>query len=461
MSFKVSTLCVALLANLTLAAEFMALDRKSDTSKIRACHHDHTVSCFKAHIDFDVLQSSETLIFPEGVKMSAKSEYRSRPGFVTRYYEGETLVETATFTFPVGKYLKEGQMTGTARYNNIVYVIENCGHDCHVWYEEDMEKFKGDTENTDGLPIPRDLKKDEEESKRRLELLNIGLVNQIQAEVTVMVYYTTDVKNEYGSIANIASMVANMLANINTALDESGVPLQITLHCLEELVGFVENRVCSTCSPTILSDFANFMGSIDTLRKSADIAFLLAKDSGNPNIAGTAYIGTSSNLYPVGYVIAQYAQTTYTPAHEMAHMFGCLHNPQNNNISPPPYAYGFGNWFLPASSGHNGYRTIMAYYHSQYQNRVNRFSSPTVYFNGVPTGTASKDNARVLTETRFMMAGEGDESISCGPTVSLHSKEGDVMKIRFMLNSQVSSTTPTTTTTASAPTVSYISLKFV
>ncbi len=426
MEYKVFALLLVLVAHSTLAFEFMILDRDTDTSKTRACHHDHTVSCVKTQIDFELLASTETLTFPDGVEMTLKYEFKTRPGFVTRYYEGKSEVDTATLTF------SKDHLTGSARYNDNVYVIEPCGHDCHVWYEENKEKFVDEMKNDEVRDDKPEFKVDEKAIERNSELLRMGQENtETDTDISIMVYYTTDAKNQYG-IAAITSMVDNMIGNINVGFSTSNVPIHLNLHCLEELVGFVEG------SSNLIYDFRDHYGANShvALRNSADIALLLAIGNGVPGIAGQAFLAyepswapNTIRLTPVGWVRADYAQTSFTPGHEIAHMFGCLHNDQNNQVTNPLTPYGYGNWFTPGS------RTILAYYNQNYANRVNRYSSPSVFYNGVATGSATKDNARVLTEVRFLMAAEGDESLTCETSTS----------------TTTSTTSTTTTTTTSSP----------
>merc|ERR1719427_1531133 len=83
------------------------------------------------------------------------------------------------------------------------------------------------------------------------------------------------------------------------------------------------------------------------------------------------------------------------------------------------FLYGYGNHVGPAYLDGHGYRTIMAYPKSGHRTRINYWSSsdPTVKFRGeFPTGSKYKDNARVITETRFAFAARGDESETCVTT---------------------------------------------
>ena len=91
--------------------------------------------------------------------------------------------------------------------------------------------------------------------------------------------------------------------------------------------------------------------------------------------------------------------------HEIAHNFGGKHD--REHTSPNYfYSFGYGGYIEPR------YRTIMAYPKSGYS-RVNYYSSPDVYYQGVVTGSATEDNARVIRENRFGFAAVGDESGKC------------------------------------------------
>ena len=72
----------------------------------------------------------------------------------------------------------------------------------------------------------------------------------------------------------------------------------------------------------------------------------------------------------------------------------------------------------------------MAYRRSGYNARVNYYSNPSVILplTGTPTGVAGvSDTARVITQNRFIMAANGDESAKCqdkGRMISSELKSG-------------------------------------
>ena len=62
------------------------------------------------------------------------------------------------------------------------------------------------------------------------------------------------------------------------------------------------------------------------------------------------------------------------------------------------------------------FRTVLAYTATGHETRVNYYSNPSVILplTGTPTGVAGvSDTARVITQNRFIMAANGDESATC------------------------------------------------
>ncbi|ACY48934.1 zinc-dependent metalloprotease [Rhodothermus marinus] len=146
-------------------------------------------------------------------------------------------------------------------------------------------------------------------------------------------------------------------------------------------------------------------------------------------VAGVILSGTTGEqLRNIGeanqkaYAIVQvdYASAgQYTLAHEIGHIQGARHDPEDDNYCCPEVGvpYGRGNRFSvyscdpfwPFKCGRDYYATIMAYtwrwmYPDRYYQRIRYFSSPNVTYRGVTIGSSDRNNARVLRETADVVA---------------------------------------------------------
>ncbi|QOJ01518.1 MAG: hypothetical protein HRU70_13905 [Phycisphaeraceae bacterium] len=105
---------------------------------------------------------------------------------------------------------------------------------------------------------------------------------------------------------------------------------------------------------------------------------------------GRAYC-TADAASAFGVVAWSCASGNLSHAHEVGHNQGCDHDPDNITSGCAWANYGYGHRF----TGTNGtqYRTVMAYAPGS---RVSQFSNPNVTFQGTATGTATRDNARII-----------------------------------------------------------------
>ena len=107
----------------------------------------------------------------------------------------------------------------------------------------------------------------------------------------------------------------------------------------------------------------------------------------------------------------------FTFGHELAHNFGCGHEPGT-----------YSNNLYPGGHGHliqGGLRTILAYRSDGHSTRVNYYSNPSVLYppTNTPTGIQPiSDNSAVLRLNRFSMANIGDESGVCRDYVTIESE---------------------------------------
>merc|ERR1712127_573408 len=124
---------------------------------------------------------------------------------------------------------------------------------------------------------------------------------------------------------------------------------------------------------------------------------------------GFTYTAASGDGHTLTVVKKSCAYGYHSSGHEVGHNYGCQHNKENGHNTHYDYGYG---WFIGPDGF--GYRTCMAYSEDGHKTRLNRFSNPLLFYDGEVTGTFdTADNARVITENRFLMAAIGDESPNC------------------------------------------------
>src|SRR5690625_3176035 len=143
----------------------------------------------------------------------------------------------------------------------------------------------------------------------------------------------------------------------------------------------------------------------------ADIVILLTDgDYGN-------VIGRVKDIYPGNddaYAIVQADFATapdFTFAHEIGHIQGAQHHPNDPTLSPPPFPNAYGERFSykPSIFLSRRYRsTIMAYpcrpfnedpFCERPYSTVKHFSNPNVSYRGTPTGTSSRNNSSAIIST--------------------------------------------------------------
>ncbi len=204
--------------------------------------------------------------------------------------------------------------------------------------------------------------------------------------VDVYVYYTTAAKNGAGGQAQIEALIAQGVASSNTAYTRSGVSATQRLVGTGELTGYVQHPSdmaqdlnAFTSSPAVAAT-RNAVG--------ADLMHLVV--DATSNACGIAWLGPSAS-YAHG-VTARGCFSGYTFTHEVGHNFGSNHAPEDPVTSSPfrPYSFGY-----KSCSGASPFRTVMAYAcPGGGGTRILNLSNPAVPHNGLPTGTATQNNAQ-------------------------------------------------------------------
>ena len=130
----------------------------------------------------------------------------------------------------------------------------------------------------------------------------------------------------------------------------------------------------------------------------ADVVMLVM---GNDYYCGVAPVGaTSEDAFMV--VRVECLAGNDTVPHELGHIIGSSHNPENGSGALYPYAYGR----QVCNLGQRNWHSVMGYPCPNRSARAQKWTSPIVMHGGRPTGDARRfDNRRVMEENRERVAG--------------------------------------------------------
>lgn len=204
--------------------------------------------------------------------------------------------------------------------------------------------------------------------------------------VDIYVYYTTAAMTASGGQAAIEALIAQGIADSNTAFVRSGVAATKRLVGTGELVGFVQDPSNMSNDLSAFTSSASVAATRSAV--GADLMHLvLANTAGGA--CGVAWLGPSAS-YAHG-VSARGCFAQYTFTHEVGHNFGDNHSVEDPVTSSPfrPYSFGYKNCGVATP-----FRTVMAYACPGGGGaRILNLSNPGVLHNGLATGTATQNNA--------------------------------------------------------------------
>ena len=223
----------------------------------------------------------------------------------------------------------------------------------------------------------------------------------------------------FGGDADAVAELGTTIDEVNAAYARSGVDLVMQSAAIDR-VGYVSSQAATTELNRLTNPADGFLDGVHQRRDAvgADLVVFvtpLGASVGGPS-CGQAWIPQGAPSDPAfGFAVVDpaCARGNLTFAHETAHNLGADHGPSGGRL-------GYNNGFINLAGG---YRTIMAYAAvgcSIPCRRVPFFSSPTVQYNGQPTGSSTQDNARVLDEVGPYVAAYRAGGVvtppACGPT---------------------------------------------
>jgi len=238
--------------------------------------------------------------------------------------------------------------------------------------------------------------------------------------IDVLIVHTANATAAAGGTEAMGAIIDVTFARANSVFINSEVGVRLRMVRSEEVVYEEDDMEISLDA---ITDGTGPFASVPAWRNEsgADLVALIFDGGG-----GLAWIYNGNSA--IGYSVNGLSGIEATFVHEIGHNLGCLHDRENNSLTPL-YDYAFGWRFTP--EGSDEMRTIMAYAPGS---RVPYFSNPDVTYMGEPTGVQigeefQSHNAQVIRQTKASVAAFRSENGNTPPMVVLESPlYGDVIK---------------------------------
>ncbi|CAM9444977.1 unnamed protein product, partial [Ectocarpus sp. 13 AM-2016] len=229
--------------------------------------------------------------------------------------------------------------------------------------------------------------------------------------IDVMVLYTPEAASERGiTEAQLLTRIVEGMVTLNQAITNSAIAnLEYRLVRAEELpysqMVYDPDAATIDTEPELYAMASN--PDVHDLRDDyqADLVQMVGYF---PGTCGIAFDATGNDA--LGYsLVDSSCFDNLSHTHEIAHNMGCHHDRSNSDVDT---AYSHGWRYC---TGTVTYRTVMSYSSNGCSGvpRVNYFSNPDVSLGGVPTGTATNDNARCIEDSMEAVAEFRTNDIIC------------------------------------------------
>ena len=220
--------------------------------------------------------------------------------------------------------------------------------------------------------------------------------------IDIMVVYTPQAATSWGGVNNTVANITQAVSNMTISMTNSGVN-NVSFRLVHAAqVSYAESGNFSTDLSRLAGTSDGYMDNVHALRDQygADLVCLVI---GSPTSScGIGYLNTSTTTYSAnnGFNVSLYSCVVgnYTMAHECGHNMGLRHDWYVDGSSTPcSHHHGYVNQVAisqgTSSPSSARWRTIMAY-NNQCSDagisctRLNRWSNPSLTYNGDPMGRA-------------------------------------------------------------------------
>lgn len=320
-------------------------------------------------------------------------------------YSGDRLSETSTTLVVMG-----ADVVGTIHHDGELYGVQPLGDGLTAVYRYDAARLRPPPETVPDFVVPDAEMKDSALPPPRAP----PVARDSRDRIDVLVVYSANARRVAG---NIDARIALLVVDTHRAYANSGITTRLRVVHSYETPSSVVSEVNSRNKEQDLQRLRvredGFFDEVFAKREQygADVVILLFVNRPNVCGGGIAFLldpGSSGSaalafgLSGIGRTVACRQHDGDTFAHEIGHIQGASHNPEEPGaLESAPYSYGHG--FCNAAKN---WRTVMAYNTgNRCRTRIPHFSNPTVLYQGTATGDATRRNAaRVLNETAMHVA---------------------------------------------------------
>lgn len=272
--------------------------------------------------------------------------------------------------------------------------------------------------------------------------------------IDLMIVYTNAAENwanNESGLSDINGVIAQSINLSQLALDNSNTGINLRLvhtHKLtynEETDGVSSGQrlsrlIQNPANPTQGSEHDGFMEEIHALRTQfgADVVSMYARIDDTGGIAPllNSPSGTESQAFNLNRV--QQVTNTYTVIHEIGHNMGSNHSKTQDSQAANDGG-GLFQYSVGYQDANDDFVTVMGYVEKIDQFEIPYFSSPSLTYEGNPTGSTSQDNARSIREIKRTFANyrttivDAPEASLLANVISIEMNREDDLAIPFQI----------------------------
>ena len=286
--------------------------------------------------------------------------------------------------------VRDGELTGTIRTEGRLYTVRHLGEGLHAVVLIDESQFADHPDDyTTAI------------STAAGTGLSTQRVVTSDPVMHLVVAYTAAAVSELGSASAVEALIQLAETETNQGYLNSNISAKLALSYVYQTATAEHGTSMSTDLSRFREPSDGFFDEVHTHRETyaADVAVLIVSGNTYGTSCGVAYLATTvtpssfADDYAFGVVARDCATGYYSFGHEIGHIQGMRHNPeQDGTTTPVAYAHG-------KCHGAGTWRTVLSYNTGGCSPRQLYYSNPDVNYSGVPTGdTTERDNARLLDE---------------------------------------------------------------